>query len=151
MKTAKNILKNRPVITVQDGDAVQSAAKKMADHNIGALPVLENERLVGIFTERDIIGKVVAPGKDITSVKVSDVMTRNLVFAYADDTTDICSSKMRGANIRHLPVIEGEHLIGILSIRDLLAHDMTEKEETIEFLEQYIYTVPPGMEKKYEH
>jgi len=149
MKTAKEMLKNRPVITVQDSDSVQSAAEKMADHNIGAVPVLENERLVGIFTERDIIGKVVAPGKDITLINVHEVMTRNLVFAYADDTIDVCSTKMKGANIRHLPVIDGEHLIGILSIRDLLAYDMSEKEETIEFLEQYIFTVPPGMEKKY--
>lgn len=149
MKTAKEILKNRKVITVQEGDSVQTASEKMADHNIGALPVLENDRLVGIFTERDIIGKVVAPGKDITSMKVCDVMTRNLVFAYADDTTDVCSSKMKGANIRHLPVIEGDHLIGILSIRDLLVHDVNEKDETIEFLEQYIFTVPPGMGKKY--
>ena len=148
MKTVKEILNDRPVITVRDDDNVQTAAEKMTDHKIGALPVLQGERLVGIVTERDIIGKIVAPGKDISSAKVRDVMTRNLVFAYADDTVDSCSIKMTHANIRHLPVVEQEHLIGILSIRDLLALDMSEKEEKIEFLEQYIFTVPPGMEKK---
>lgn len=149
MKTIKEILGDRPVITIQDGDSVQTAAVKMSDNRIGALPVLENERLVGMFTERDIIEKIVAPGKDGASVRVRDIMTRNLVFAYAGDTIDTCTAKMKHANIRHLPVIEDEHLIGMLSIRDLLALDMSEKEETIEFLEQYIFTVPPGMQKKY--
>jgi len=149
MKTVKKILDDRPVITIQEGDSVQTAAQKMSDHKIGALPVLDGERLVGIFTERDIIGKVVAPGQDIAAVKIRDVMTRNLVFANADETVESCSAKMKHANIRHLPVIEGEHLIGILSIRDLLAFDVSDKEEKIEFLEQYIFTVPPGMEKKY--
>ncbi len=149
MKTVKKILDDRPVITIQEGDSVQAAAQKMSDHKIGALPVLDGERLVGIFTERDIIGKVVAPGQNIAAAKIRDVMTRNLVFANADETIESCSAKMKHANIRHLPVIEGEHLIGILSIRDLLAFDVSDKEEKIEFLEQYIFTVPPGMEKKY--
>lgn len=149
MKTVKEFLSKRPVIAVQSIESVQAAAKKMAEHKIGALPVLEGERLVGIFTERDIIGKVVAPGLETSAVKVQDVMTTTLLFANADDTPDSCSAKMKQANIRHLPVIEGEHLIGMLSIRDLLALDMTEKDETIEFLEQYIFTVPSGMQKKY--
>lgn len=149
MKTIKDYLGKRPVITVQSIESVQAAAEKMAEHKIGALPVLEGERLVGIFTERDIIGKVVAPGLEASAVKVQDVMTTTLLFANADDTLDSCSAKMKHANIRHLPVIEGDHLVGMLSIRDLLALDMTEKDETIEFLEQYIFTVPPGMQKKY--
>ncbi len=149
MKTVKEVLDGRPVITIGNDESVQTAAQKMSGHKIGALPVLEGERLVGIITERDIIGKVAAPGKDISSVRVRDVMTRNLVFAYAGDTIDSCSAKMKHANIRHLPVIDGDHLIGILSIRDLLALDMIDKDEKIEFLEQYIFTVPPGMGKKY--
>lgn len=149
MKTIKDYISKEPVITVQNTESVQTAAKKMAEHKIGALPVLEGERLVGIFTERDIIGKIVAPGLEASAVKVQDVMTTTLLFANADDTPENCSTKMKQANIRHLPVIEGEHLIGMLSIRDLLALDMTEKDETIEFLEQYIFTVPPGMQKKY--
>jgi CBS domain-containing protein len=149
MKKAKDILGKRTVIMIQGGDSIQAAAKKMAENKIGALPVLDGERLVGIVSERDIIEKVVAPGRDSTSVTVSDVMTRTLVFAFAGDPVDTCSAKMKHANIRHLPVIEDDHLIGILSIRDLLVLDMNEKEQTIEFLEQYIFTVPPGLQKKY--
>lgn len=148
MKTIQKILGDRPVITVQENDTVQSAAEKLTKYKIGALPVLSEDRLVGIVTERDIIAKVVAPGSDSLSTTVQDIMTRTLVFAFAGDTIDACSAKMKQANIRHLPVIDGDHLIGIISIRDLLALDMSEKDETIEFLEQYIFTVPPGMEKK---
>jgi CBS domain-containing protein len=149
MKTIKDYISKRAVITVQCNESVQAAANKMVEYKIGALPVLEGERLVGIFTERDIIGKIVAPGLEASTVKVQDVMTKNLLFASADDTPDSCSAKMTQANIRHLPVVEGEHLVGMLSIRDLLALDMTEKNETIEFLEQYLFTIPPGMQKKY--
>jgi CBS domain-containing protein len=150
MKTAKDIIVGRVVVTVGETDSVQVAAQQMSKHNIGALPVVTNNRLVGIVTERDIINKVVAPGNDIASVKVGEIMSRQLVIADADETCDSCTRKMKHANIRHLPVIEGDRLVGILSIRDLLIVDMNEKTEKIEFLEQYIVTVPPGMERKYK-
>jgi CBS domain-containing protein len=150
MKTAQDIIAGRIVVTVGEADSVQVAAQYMSQHNIGALPVVTNNRLVGIVTERDILNKVVAPGNDIASVKVGEIMSRQLVIADADESCDSCTRKMKHANIRHLPVIEGDRLVGILSIRDLLIVDMNEKTEKIEFLEQYIVTVPPGMERKYK-
>jgi CBS domain-containing protein len=150
MKTVKEIIGNRTVITVQEEDSVMYAAQIMTDHRIGGLPVLRENRLAGIFTERDMITRVVALCKDPASTKVGEVMSKQLVAAHASDSYESCLIKMKHSNIRHLPVIEGEHLIGIISIRDLILVDMNEKDEKIEFLEQYIFTVPPGLEKKYE-
>ncbi len=149
MKTVKEIIGNRIVITIQEGDPVVHAARVMAEHRIGGLPVLMDDRLAGIFTERDMITRVVAPGRDPAATTVGEVMSKQLVVALASDRYESCLVKMRQAKIRHLPVIEGEHLIGIISIRDLILLDMNAKEEKIEFLEQYIFTIPPGLEKKY--
>jgi CBS domain-containing protein len=150
MKTVKDILGNRTVITVQEGDSVKYAAQVMAEYKIGGLPVLKENRLAGIFTERDMITRVVALCKDPASTKVGEVMSHQLIAAHATDTYESCLKKMKNAMVRHLPVIEGEHLVGIISIRDLILVDMNAKDEKIDFLEQYIFTVPPGLEKKYE-
>lgn len=147
MKKGRDILSNQTVITVQDGGSVRADAHTVAEHSIGALPVLQREPLVGVFTERDVIGKGVAPGRDVASIPVCDVMRRTLVFAFADDTIDSITAKMNHADIRRLPVAEGDHLIGNPSIRELLAVGLSEEDETTQFLEQYIFTVPPGLEK----
>jgi CBS domain-containing protein len=107
-------------------------------------------RLVGIFSERDIITRIIAKGIDPKSAKVSDVMTSKIVVASADETPESCLQKMQQAHCRHLPIVSGDQLLGMVSVRDLLMLDLDEKERNIEYLQSYIYTVPPGAAKKYQ-
>jgi CBS domain-containing protein len=132
------------------GDAtVQAAAEYMAENNIGAVPVMDGSRLVGIFSERDVINRVIAKSLAPAAVRVRDVMTKTIVVAESDETHEDCLRKMKQANCRHLPVVEGETLLGVLSLRDLLQVEITEKDDKIEFLNNYMFHVPAGMEKKY--
>jgi CBS domain-containing protein len=134
---------------VEKDATVQAAAEYMARNNIGAVPVMEGTRLVGIFSERDVINRVVAKNLSPTLTKVSDVMTTNIIVADVDETHDDCLKKMKQANCRHLPVVDGQTLVGMISLRDLLDVDIHEKDDAIHFLTDYMFHVPAGMEKKY--
>jgi CBS domain-containing protein len=134
---------------VEQGIGVKAAAEFMAKHNIGAVAVLEGSRLVGIFSERDVINRVVAKGLDPATTPVKAVMTTNLIVAGVDDSYESCLKKMKQANCRHLPIVEGDNLVGFISLRDLLQVDITEKADEIEFLNNYMFHVLPGLEKKY--
>lgn len=149
MTSIKQLLTGKNLHSVGKDDTVQSAAEYMARHNIGAVPVMDGTRLVGIFSERDVINRVVARRLDPTATRVADVMTTNLVVAESDETYEDCLWKMKQANCRHLPVVEGDTLLGVISLRDLLQVDITEKDDKIEFLNNYMFHVPAGMEKKY--
>lgn len=146
----RQLLENRPLFTIDKDASVQMAAEYMAKSNIGALPVVEAERLVGVFSERDVINRVVVRNLVPAQTRVGDVMTTNIVVAESDETYEDCLKKMKQANCRHLPVVEGETLIGFISLRDLLQVDIHEKDDKIEFLNHYMFHVPAGMEKKYE-
>lgn len=146
----RQLLENRPLLTIDKGASVQMAAEYMAKNNIGALPVVDAERLVGVFSERDVINRVVVRNLVPAQTRVADVMTTNIVVAESDETYEDCLKKMKQANCRHLPVVEGEALIGFISLRDLLQVDIHEKDDKIEFLNHYMFHVPAGMEKKYE-
>jgi CBS domain-containing protein len=145
----KQMLSKRPLFTVEKNATVQAAAEYMAHHNIGAVPVLDGSRLVGIFTERDVITRVIAKGLDPRTTSVSSVMTSNLVVAGSDESYDSCLRKMKQANCRHLPIVEGETLVAVISLRDLLLVDISEKDDKLEFLNAYMFHVPPGVEKRY--
>ena len=145
----RDLLTNRSVFTVDKGTTVQAAAEFMAQKNIGALSVMDGSRLVGIFSERDVINRVVAKGLNPAATIVGDVMTANLIVATADETYESCLKKMKQANCRHLPVVDGDKLIGFISLRDLLQVDISEKDDKIEFLNNYMFHVPPGLERKY--
>lgn len=149
MTSIKQLLQDRTLYSVSKDDTVQAAAEYMARYNIGAVPVMDGTRLVGIFSERDVINRVVAKRLSPETTRVADVMTTNLVVAEADETYEDCLWKMKQANCRHLPVVEGETLLGVISLRDLLQVEITEKDDKIEFLNNYMFHVPAGMEKKY--
>ena len=149
MMSIKDLIANRSVYTVDRNVSVQAAAEYMALKNIGAVSVMDDSRLVGIFSERDVINRVVAKGLNPAATKVTDVMTTNLVVASADETYDSCLRKMKSANCRHLPIVEGDKLVGFISLRDLLQVDISEKDDTIEFLNNYMFHVPSGVEKRY--
>ena len=149
MMSIKGFISNRSVFTVDRKVSVQSAAEFMALKNIGAVSVMDGDRLVGIFSERDVINRVVAKSLNPATTPVESVMTTNLVVANADETYDSCLRKMKQANCRHLPIVEGDKLVGIISLRDLLQVDISEKDDTIEFLNNYMFHVPTGVEKRY--
>jgi len=146
--TIGQMVESRPLFSLQRHSTISEAAQYMAERNIGAVPVLDGSRLVGIFSERDVIKRVVAKNLDPHSVKVGDVMTKDLVVADASDSYEDCLRKMKQANCRHLPIISGDQLFGVVSLRDLLQIELTEHAEKLEFLNDYLFHLPPDADKR---
>ena len=117
---------------------VFDAIALMADKNIGALPVLENDRLIGIISERDYTRKVILKGKSSQETRVEEIMTQDLVTADPTDTVVDCMRVMTEERVRHLPVIKGAKILGILSIGDLVKYLISAQAEMIDNLEQYL-------------
>ncbi len=124
-------------------DTVRQAVRAMVDYNVGALPVLEHGRLVGVFSERDLMRRVIVEQLDVDAVKISKVMSTKLVTANIDDDHKTCLTTMSAANCRHLPIIDGTSLVAFLSSRDLLKVDVEGKDTEIQELKEMIYYVPP--------
>jgi CBS domain-containing protein len=114
----------------------------MTKNKIGLVPILDGDKLVGVFSERDLMQRVVSAGKDPDKTVVEEVMTVNLVVSDENETYLECLSKMKAANIRHILVVSGDKLIGVVSMRDLLQADLNLKDETIEVLYNYINSKP---------
>lgn len=146
--TIGELVQDRPLFSMQRSLTVAEATRYMAEKNIGAVPVLEGDRLVGIFSERDVIKRVVSKDLDPKTVKVEDVMTRDLVVAATGESYDDCLRKMKQANCRHLPIVSGNQLLGVVSLRDLLQIELTEREEKLEFLNNYLFHLPPDADKR---
>ncbi|MBM5574617.1 CBS domain-containing protein [Deefgea sp. CFH1-16] len=143
MTTARQMLaaKNKhDTVAVSPNATVYQALQMMADANIGAILVMENDKLVGIFSERDYARKVVLMGKTSSNTPVSEIMTHKLLCVPPNATTNECMGLMTEKRIRHLPVLDGDTVLGVLSIGDLVHEKMAEQEFTIEQLEQYIYS-----------
>ncbi|MFO1386465.1 MAG: CBS domain-containing protein [Chitinivorax sp.] len=142
MKNAKQLLQDklRPgIFAVSPDSTVFQALQLMAEKDIGALLVMENEVLVGIFSERDYARKVVLQGKTSASTPIRDIMTAKVVFARLDSSIDECMALMSERRIRHLPVIDNNKVVGVLSITDLVRATIAEQQFVIEQLEHYIH------------
>jgi CBS domain-containing protein len=146
MNTVGNIVKNRDVFTVQRGQTVSEAVKFMVEKGIGAVAVLNEDRLVGIFSERDLMKRIVAKGLDPQQVKIEQVMTSNLVTAHPNESYEACLAKMQSHGIRHLVIASGDRLVGVISLRDLMMIDIKEKSAAIEMMNAYLHYVPPAAE-----
>lgn len=146
MKTIGALVGGREVYYVTAEMSVREVAAYMTERRVGAVAVLEGTRLAGIVSERDIMGRVVAKGLDPDKTKVKDVMTKDLVVAHVPDSHDEGLRRMKQAGCRHLPVVEGDRLVGMISQRDLLQVDLTEKDEEIRWLNAYIHFIPPVKE-----
>jgi CBS domain-containing protein len=120
MASIYDLVKDRRVYSVDADNTVVEAARFMMEHNIGALPVLRNGELVGIFSERDIMNRVVAVGRMPGQTRVSEVMTANPRTVSVDETVDNCLFLMREFGFRHLPICEGKTLKGLVSLRDVM-------------------------------
>jgi len=140
MKTLSQILesKSREIITVRPKDSVLVALEVLAAYNVGALPVMDGERLVGIFSERDYARKVALKGLTSGTTEVSDVMTGQVLCANLGMSTMACMALMTEKHIRHLPVLDAGRLVGMLSIGDLVKTIIEDQQFQIEQLESYI-------------
>ena len=142
MPTARDLLsqkKSGGVITVSPDATVKDAARLMHDHRIGSLVVADGEALRGIFTERDVLWRVVAQGKDAASTIVKEVMTVDVIVVRPDREVDEIEAIMREHRIRHVPVAGDHGLLGVLSIGDLNAFRADADHQKVEYLTEYIY------------
>jgi CBS domain-containing protein len=142
MKTLREIMRPEFLFTVQRGATVRDAVQVMTANNVGIVLVLEGERLVGVFSERDVVRRVVDRGLDPARTPVGEVMTTQLVVGDPDEDYQSAIRKMDQANIRHLLVVKGSEMLSMISIRDLIRVDMQDKGEEIRYLREYLYQVP---------
>ena len=143
MKRIGEMVANREVFFVREGQTVLEAARYMAEKNVGAVLVLGTDRMTGIFSERDVLKRVLTVGLDPTRTRVEEVMTREIATADSKDSYEECLRKMKQMNIRHLPVLENGQLLGLVSLRDLLLVDLDEKDHELKMMTAYIHYVPP--------
>ncbi len=141
MKTVHQLLavKGSAVVSVAPDTNVYDALKVMAEREIGAVLVLDGERLAGIMSERDYARKVVLRGRSSQETLVREIMTERLVCARPQHTVPECMALMTSRRIRHLPVLDGDRLVGVLSIGDLVKETISEQEQIIRQLETYIH------------
>lgn len=140
MTTVKDVLaeKGSDVWTISPEDKVLDALKLMAEKDVGALPVVFNKGLVGILSERDYARKVVLRGKSSLDTPVKDIMTTRVCFVAPETTTQECMAVMTKNRIRHLPVLQDEKLLGIISIGDIIKAVIVQQKVSIDHLENYI-------------
>src|SRR5687767_2764032 len=142
----RSVVSGRETYFVGANETVREVARYMSERRVGAVAVLDGQRVAGIVSERDIMSKVVAKALDPAKTKVSEVMSRELLVASPEDSYEEAARKMRQAGIRHLPVVENGRLLGMISQRDLLQVDLSAKDEEIRWLNAYIHFIPPGHE-----
>ena len=142
MKTVKEILEAKPqkVLSISPQATVLDALKAMADYEIGALVVLEGERLAGIFSERDYARKVILHGKASKDTPVHEIMTHKVVCVRPEQSVEECMALMTDKRIRHLPVLQDKKVIGVISIGDVVKEVISEQRFMIEQLEHYIHS-----------
>ena len=143
MATVQTILakKGRQVVSTTVSDSVLDAATLMNQRGIGGLIVLDGDQVVGMFTERDILRRVVAAKRDPVHTTVGQVMTTHVAFCRRETLLDDCRAVMTERRIRHLPVMDDHGVCGIVTIGDLMAHEVTDREATIQYLNEYIFGV----------
>jgi CBS domain-containing protein len=128
MTTLREIVKDRRLYSVEATRTVLEAARYMMEHNVGAVPVMRSGELAGILSERDIMNRVVAVGRTPGTTAVSEVMTANPRAVSADETVEECLFIMREFGFRHLPIVEGKEVKGLVSLRDILMRQAAEME-----------------------
>ena len=141
MKTAAQILGSKPdqtIHTITPSASVYDAVKLMAEKNVGALLVSEGAKIAGIITERDYARKIILMGRASKDTPVRDIMTSEVMYVRPDQTSEECMALMTENRIRHLPVIDGGKLIGLISIGDLVKDIISEQRFIIDQLEHYI-------------
>jgi CBS domain-containing protein len=140
MATIRDLINNRLIRYVQPSQTVFEAASYMVDRNVGAVPVLDDTKLVGIFSERDIMRRVVTEGRDPLVTRIAEVMSTDIRTVAPSASSEEAMCVMQSHGVRHLPVCEGRTLVGFLSLRDLLRCHLDEKSGEADMMRAYIQT-----------
>jgi len=142
MANVASVLKDKPaggtVYAVDPDSPVLEAIKRMADHGVGALLVMKDDKLVGVLSERDYARKVILMGRASASTAVREIMSSPVMYVRPTQTVEECMALMTDKRLRHLPVMDGGRLVGVISIGDLVKQVIADQRFTIEQLEHYI-------------
>jgi CBS domain-containing protein len=142
MHAIRHVIRPHRLVTAPPTASVLDVARIMRDARVGAIPIVDGERVVGIFSERDLMTRIVVEGRDPQRARVLEVMTHEVLTASPDDTRSECLERMREGRFRHLPVLERGRLIAMLSMRDLLRDEIEEQDEEIRGLRAYLHQTP---------
>ena len=145
MRRISALLDGRKTVVIEQSTLVSDAARLMNEHQIGAVPVLDGDRVAGIFTERDVMVRVVAADRDAARTQVGEVMSTELIVADWHEDHASCLRRLQQARVRHLLVLNKGRLAGIVSLRDLLAVELGEKDEAISLLNAYVHYIPADL------
>jgi CBS domain-containing protein len=137
-----DLIKSQDTYQAELTNTVLETVRAMVERNIGAVPVMHNGELVGIFSERDLMRRVVAEGRDPRATCMAEVMTDDPVTVSTTEDLGNCMALMRRHGFRHLPVCHEGQLIGMVSLRDILLHDLDEKDDEVRMMRAYIHSVP---------
>jgi CBS domain-containing protein len=143
MATVRDLLarKSGEVISIAPSDTVLTAAQVMNQHSIGGLVVMDEGTLVGVFTERDILRRVVVAGRSPADTPIREVMTSPVITCLPETSIEECAAILSGKRIRHLPVTDARGLVGLVTSGDLLAFQVAEQTATIQYLNSYMFDV----------
>ena len=142
MSCIYDLVKNQDTYRADVDQTVLDVARAMVERNIGAVPVLRNGLLVGVFSERDLMRRVVVEGRDPGQTKVAEVMTEDPLTVSPKEDMDTCRFLMHRHGFRHLPICEGMQLRGMISLRDVIQHDLSEKDYEVRMMRAYIQSTP---------
>ena len=142
MRQIGEIIEGHPLFHVPSTASVRDVARTMSERNIGAIAVLDSGKLVGIFSERDVLTRIVAEGRNPDDTRVESVMTKDIIVAAPADDINEALQKMHECNCRHLPVVQGGNLVGMISIRDLLKVDDDANRAKATFLRELVTYSP---------
>lgn len=137
-----DLIKAQDTYQAEPGYSVLETVRAMVERNIGAVPILHYGKLVGIFSERDLMKRVVAEGRDPRSTCMAEVMTDDPLTISMNEELENCMALMRRHGFRHLPVCHDGQLVGIVSLRDILLHDLSEKDDEVRMMRAYIHSMP---------
>jgi CBS domain-containing protein len=140
MSCIHDLVRKQEVCAVEVGQTVLEGVRIMVERNIGAVPVLDKGQLVGVFSERDLMRRVVAEGRDPSRTRISDVMTPEPFIVSPTETVENCLLVMRRHGFRHLPICQEQQLVGIVSLRDIILHDLDEKDDEVRMMRAYIHS-----------
>jgi CBS domain-containing protein len=144
MKTLRDIMRSGFLFTVQMKSMVSEAIHLMTDHNVGIVIVMDGSRLAGVFSERDVVRRVLHRGCDPATTPLGEVMTACVISADAEMDYESAMRSMDEAGIRHLLVTSGSRMLSMISIRDLMRAAIHDRDEEVQHLREYLYQVPAG-------
>ena len=148
MVTLGAFIRGQQLSAVGPASSVFEAARLMTERGIGAVPIVDGDRLAGIFTERDLMTRVVASGLDPSQTSVRDVMSTDLVVADVAEGCEEALARLQRARVRHLIVLKEGRLAGIVSLRDLIDRELADKDETLALLNAYVHYIPADLNPK---